>query len=38
MTNYLSTMGKISVNATLLKDIKVKQYKHMGKIDFPIAQ
>ena len=23
MANYLSTMGKISVNATLLKDIKV---------------
>ena len=25
-------------NSKDLKDIKVKQYKHMGKIDFPIAQ
>ena len=25
-------------NSKELKDIKVRQYKHMGKIDFPIAQ
>ena len=25
-------------NSSELKDIKVKEYKHMGKIDFPIAQ
>ena len=25
-------------NSKELKDIKVKQYKHMGKISFPIAQ
>ena len=25
-------------NSKELKDIKVKEYKHMGKIEFPIAQ
>ena len=25
-------------NSRELKDIKVKEYKHMGKIEFPIAQ
>ena len=25
-------------NSKELKDIKVKEYKHMGKIEFPVAQ